>query len=163
MAPCVLCSALLPASLHSELNFWLRARLLWLCMHFLHKALTTCLGLMPAALLLATRSTFTLACASVCKSGDAATQVVASDVGATIPGVTLANARGFLLALASAVLHGTLQVGCFAVAVRAAGLASLAGGAGATGGAVAASAAAPADDSVHAEPRLAALLVEVIW
>ena len=87
-------------------------------------------------------------------------QVVASDVGATIPGVTAANARGFLLALAAAVLNGTLQVGRFAVAVRAAGLAD---DAGAAGGAVAGKAAAPANDAAPAGSRLAALLVEVTW
>jgi hypothetical protein len=71
--------------------------------------------------------------------------VVASDVGATIPGVTPDGARAYMHALAQAVLRRGLHVERFAVGLRAAGVARRAGDAAGTGDGV------------------AAMLVELLW
>ncbi|KAK9839458.1 hypothetical protein WJX81_003560 [Elliptochloris bilobata] len=71
--------------------------------------------------------------------------VVASDVGPTIPGVTAAKARAYLLALARAVLRGALQVDRFAVGLEAAGVAALTG------------------EALAAGEGVSAVLVELVW
>lgn len=64
-------------------------------------------------------------------------QVVESDVGPTIPGVSQANMSQFLLELVRAVAAGALHPGKFAVAVKAAG--------------------------VEASDEVAALIADVLW